>query len=600
MERLKRSRGSVVAGITGAVMVYAHSLMAAPIEGPLGMEFYSPPAVMQGSHGDLIWYRNADIDLGPQAPFTRSWDVAYWSVDSNGRPNLVTGSVIVPTASWAGEGVRPVLSYAVGTHGLGQHCAPSLQLAAGSDYEAANLAEAINRGYAVVITDNAGYTNGDTPTYLSGESQAHAALDIVTAATQIPGAAIEDDRVVVWGYSQGGQTGNWIAEIHPQYAPGMNIVGIATGGTPADIAYTGYNLDGDAGSAFLLGAIIGYEAEYGDDIPLYELANSYGLQQIEVGKSQCVFESLFHFMGSELADFTLQNRPLEDLITIPTVEQVLTAQNLGNTKPEVPLYMYHGQADEFIPLDQHIDLKQRYCELGANVRFDVFPSEHIATQFQAAPYALDWLDERVQGRPAYNACYTGQPEPQSTANVYDEALIFTLDNWPLDATIRLGTLRQEVKLPEESTFYADSDVTNQTLNGTLNIPRFYTQLNIVLPLDVNLTIDPTLPTSGSVELDGEGKLHIHGSAYTTVKVNSAGIGWIQIPFGCRTSEPAEFPIDFDGPVSDLGAGNITFQGSTSFSKMRGCGLFNGLFTVLMSGPGQLYQFNVAPPEPFGY
>jgi len=31
--------------------------------------------------------------------------------------------------------------------------------------------------------------------------------------------------------------------------------------------------------------------------------------------------------------------------------------------------------------------------------------------------------------------------------------------------------------------------------------------------------------------------------------------------------------------------------------MRNCGLFNGLFTVLMSGPGQTYSFNVAPPAP---
>lgn len=596
-------RTNLLSGLTLAAALLPIPLTpisAAPIAGPTGMEFYSPPTITPGVHGDLIWYRPAAINLGPEAPFTRSWDVAYWSTDANGISNVVTGSVILPAARWGGEGNRPVLSYAVGTHGLGQHCAPSLQLGAGTDYEQANIAKAVNEGYAVVITDNAGYTNGDTPTYLAGRSQANAALDIVTAATQIPGVGIVDDRVVVWGYSQGGQTGAWIAETHQEYAPNMNLVGIAAGGTPADIPYTAFNLDGDAGMAFLLGAIIGYEAEYGGAIPLYDLANPYGLSQINVGKSQCIFEALFQFMGDELADFTKESRPLSDLITIPSVDGVLTAQNLGNNKPEVPLYLYHGQADEFIPLDQHITLKNRYCAMGSNVQFDVFPSEHIATQFQAAPYALAWLNDRIEGKPAYSACYTGQPEPITTANTYNDALIFTLDNWPLDASIRLGTLRQYVNLPEASTFYADSDITNQRLDGTLNIPKFFTRLNIILPLDVNLTIDPTLPTRGSVELDTAGQLHIHGSAYTTVKVNSAGVGWIQIPFGCRTKEPAEFPIDFDGPISDLGGGNITFSGTTSFSNMTGCGLFNGLFTVLMSGPGQQYIFNVSPPEPFTY
>lgn len=592
--------GLCAAGLTSALTVPLSPLIAAPVMGPDGMEFYSPPTITSGNHGDLIWYREADIDLGKDAPFTLSWDVAYWSMDSNGQPNVVTGSVIMPTARWGGSDSRPMLSYAVGTHGLGQSCAPSLQLAAGTDYEKANIAAAINRGYAVLVTDNAGYTNGDTPTYLAGQSQAHAVLDIVTAATQIPEAAISDDRVAIWGYSQGGQTGAWIAEIKQDYAPEMNIVGIAAGGTPADVPYTAFNLDGDAGSAFLLGAIIGYEAEHGSAMPLYELANNYGLQQIEVGKSQCVFESLFYFMGDELAEYTLEHRPLDDLINIPSVNEVLNNQNLGNVKPSVPMYMYHGQADEFIPLDQHIDLKDKYCAMGSNVEFQVFPSEHIATQFQAAPYALDWLDDRIEGLPAFSACYTGQPEPLSTANSYDGALIFTLDNWLLDANIRLGTLRQNVALPEASRFYADSDVTNKTLTGTLNVPEFFTRLNIILPLDVNLTIEPTLPTSGYVELDSTGNLHIDGSAYTTVKVNSAGVGWIQIPFGCRTKEPAEFPIGFDGPVSDLGGGNITFSGSTSFSSMTGCGLFNGLFTVIMSGPGQEYRFNVAPPEPFTY
>ncbi|HAG94285.1 MAG: Triacylglycerol lipase [Pseudomonadales bacterium] len=593
-------QGLCAAGLTSLLTLPLTPLTAAPVLGPEGMDFYSPPTITAGNHGDLIWYREANIDLGKDAPFTRSWDVAYWSVDSNGRPNVVTGSVILPTARWSGTGSRPVLSYAVGTHGLGQRCAPSLQLAAGTDYEQANIAAAINRGYAVLITDNAGYTNGDTPTYLAGESQAHAAVDIVTAATQIPEAGIVDDQVAIWGYSQGGQTGAWIAEIQQDYVPDMNIVGIAAGGTPADVPYTSFNLDGDAGSAFLLGAIIGYEAEYGSAMPLYELANNYGLQQIEVGKSQCVFESLFNFMGDELAQYTLDNRPLSDLITIASVNEVLTDQNLGNVKPSVPMYMYHGQADEFIPLDQHIDLKDKYCAMGSNIRFQVFPSEHIATQFQAAPYALDWIDDRFAGKPAFSACYTGQPEPESTANPYDGALIFTLDNWKLDADIRLGTLRQNVILPEESTFYADSDVTNRSLIGTLNVPQFFTRLNIILPLDVNLTIDPTLPTSGYVELDTSGDLHIDGNAYTTVKVNSAGVGWIQIPFGCRTKEPAEFPITFDGPISDLGGGNITFSGTTTFSSMTGCGLFNGLFTVLMSGPGQQYRFNVSPPEPFTY
>jgi len=31
--------------------------------------------------------------------------------------------------------------------------------------------------------------------------------------------------------------------------------------------------------------------------------------------------------------------------------------------------------------------------------------------------------------------------------------------------------------------------------------------------------------------------------------------------------------------------------------MTGCGIWSGLFSTLMSGPGQTYEFTVAPPAP---
>ena len=52
---------------------------------------------------------------------------------------------------------------------------------------------------------------------------------------------------------------------------------------------------------------------------------------------------------------------LSDLLQIDSVANTLNAQNLGNNPVSVPMYMFHGQADEFIPLAQHVDLKRTYC-----------------------------------------------------------------------------------------------------------------------------------------------------------------------------------------------------------------------------------------------
>src|SRR5690606_31357591 len=192
-----------------------------------------------------------------------------------GAPNLVTGTVIVPSAAWSGSGARPVVNYAVGTHGLAQKCAPSMQLAAGSDYESANISAAVNEGYAVLVTDNPGYTTGDRPTYLAGKAQAHALLDLFTAATQLPDAGIgAASKTAIWGYSQGGQTSSTAGEVQRSYAPDMNLVGIAAGSTPADFISTAEYLNASTGASFLLQAVIGLAEQYPDGIPLDDLASA--------------------------------------------------------------------------------------------------------------------------------------------------------------------------------------------------------------------------------------------------------------------------------------------------------------------------------------
>ena len=63
-------------------------------------------------------------------------------------------------------------------------------MARGSDYENANIAAALNAGYAVLVSDNPGYTTGATPTYLAGAAQGHALLDLFRAATQVPSSGV--------------------------------------------------------------------------------------------------------------------------------------------------------------------------------------------------------------------------------------------------------------------------------------------------------------------------------------------------------------------------------------------------------------------------
>ena len=579
------------------------SASAAPVVGPAGTAFYNALSPT-GSHGDLLSYRATTVNLGAGAPGVNAWNVMYQSSDSLGAANVVTGTVLVSAAAWTGSGPRPVVLYAVGTHGLAQGCAPSMQLAAGTDYENANIAAALKAGYAVLVTDNAGYTNGATPTYLAGASQGHALLDIFKAATQIPAVGLSaSTKVAIWGFSQGGQTAAWAGELKASYANSLNLVGVAAGGIPADFKTTAAYLDGSAGASFLLAGVIGLAQEYPNDIPISQLASPAGQAAIAKGKSECVFEALFEFQNHQLSEYTVGNQTLSQLEAIPSVSATLDAQNLGKNKIPVPLYQYHGQADEFIPLDQTIALKKNYCSKFANVTFAVYPGEHIMTQFQAAPYVLSWLGDRFAGKATLGNCIELAAQPKSTANPAGGDFIVSLKGWNLSGSVTVKNLGQTITLPSGSTFSGDTNLTKNSLTGNLVVPDFQSHIAIagLLPLDVKLTIKQVTPATGTATLDKAGQLHVHGKAQVNISIVSVGESVLQLPTGCTTSAPVDLPLDFDGPVSALGAGNLVFSGTTTFPGLSGCGAIYGpLLSAFFSGAGQKYTFNVTPPAPVNW
>ncbi|NLD76784.1 MAG: Triacylglycerol lipase [Acidimicrobiales bacterium] len=598
------------AAAAASLAVTAATLVALPAgtAGASGPAFYDAPATMPaGAHGTLVRSATAAVNIAG-APGVNAWTIMYKSQDSNGADNIVTGTLLVPKARWDSgffglNGPRPLLAYAPGSHGLANHCAPSRQFAAGTDYENANIAAALAKNWAVVVTDYEGYTNGATPTYLAGRSQGQAVLDSILAARQVSGTGLSASaRSAVWGYSQGGQSAAWAGEIASSYAPGINLTGVAAGGVPGDFKASARNLNGSTGAAFLLGGVVGLAEEYPAEIPFDLIANDAGKAAVADAKQKCVFESLFDYRNRDIGDYTLGGLTLEQLLGIPSVSATLDAQNLGANRIDVPLYQYHGQSDEFLPLDQAIDLKKSYCANGSNVKFDLYQGEHIATQFQAASYATNWLSDRLSGKPQFwNDCGQNGPEPVSTALPGGGDFVVPLDGWKLDGSLYIkGGIRSTVDLPSSSTFTAQANVTAQTLDGSLSVPTFTRLIRILgFPIEAKITLTDTSAT-GTASVDRNGQLQISGNAKAHITIASAGEFGIHIPIGCRTSKPVDFGLDFTGPVSALGNGTMRFTGSTTFPSLTGCGLWGPALGLIFSGPGNTFDFTVLPQAPTAY
>ncbi|GAA2142640.1 alpha/beta hydrolase family protein [Actinomadura napierensis] len=141
----------------------------------------------------------------PSASVTRS--ISYVSEGVGGKRITVTGTVAVPKGK-APRGGWPVISWAHGTTGNADVCAPSRDTATGPAHDYLSLTEGyldkwVAHGFAVVQTDYEGMgTPGGHP-YMNGASEANTVLDIVRAAREAAPRIGRDWYVA--GHSQGGQ-----------------------------------------------------------------------------------------------------------------------------------------------------------------------------------------------------------------------------------------------------------------------------------------------------------------------------------------------------------------------------------------------------------
>nr|WP_245975797.1 lipase family protein [Amycolatopsis palatopharyngis] len=372
----------------------------APAEDP----FYTPPDPLPAvAAGEILRLRSVDVFAEPlrllPAP-VRAWQLLYRSTSASGAPNAVSGTLLVPPTPWQ-DGPRPLVTYAVGTHGLGDSCAPSYKLRTGTENEIALIAQALFKGWAVVLTDYEGLGTPGTHTYATGQSEGRAMLDAARAAANVPGAGLSSSGPVgIFGYSQGGQAAAFAAELQPSYAPDVRVVGAAPGGVPADLAEVAEFNEGGAAFGLVIGAAIGLATAY-PEVPFAEILNERGRALVERVEQACVVELGAAAPFGRLQDFVTVPDPLSD----PRWQTRLTDNKAGQHRPGVPVFLYHAAYDELIPYRTGKALLARYCDLGATVQWQRIPlAEHIIGVSVGGPIAMEWLGSRFAGKPARNTC----------------------------------------------------------------------------------------------------------------------------------------------------------------------------------------------------
>lgn len=412
MGRHSAAMGLMVAALAAAAVSVVHPLAASqhqqdasPAVAPPAQDaFYQPPSPLPaGAPGAIIRSRPTTVYAAPGGLLpvpVHAWQVLYLSTSALGEANAVSATVLVPDTPWA-DGPRPIVTYAVGTHGLGDQCAPSYQMRTGTEGESAMIGHALAQGWAVVVTDYEGLGTPGTHTYAVGVSEGHAVLDAARAAQRLAEAGLRTDAPVgIWGYSQGGQAAAWAGELQPAYAPELRVAGVAAGGVPADVARVARHLDGGPAAGLVLAGAVGYGSAY-PDLPLDSMLNDAGKAAATRIANSCTGDIVAQHAFRHMAEYTTIPDPLDE----PHFAARLAENRAGRHAPAAPVLLYHGTLDEVIPLAIGQQLFADYCTLGARVRWQPIPLlGHVQAAVASSPIVVSWLSDRFAGNTAPTSC----------------------------------------------------------------------------------------------------------------------------------------------------------------------------------------------------
>ncbi|GAA4617672.1 lipase family protein [Actinoallomurus liliacearum] len=363
--------------------------------------FYSAPADI-GSYqpGQVVADRKITPKVGDLATTTDAWQISYRTDDSHGQPELAVTTLLVPKKAWTGGGPRPIVSVQAAEDSTGTQCAPSYGVSSGQGYAASSAiypAAVLAKGWAVAMPD----FEGPKSVFMGGPQAGHAVLDGIRAVRNLGAGGVGTTNPwALNGYSGGAQATGWAAELQPSYAPDVTLVGAAMGGVPADPAAVARSLDGGIFSGFEAAATVSLAAEY-PEAGIDDLTNAEGKEALQKARGKCLTDLLTGFTFKRLADYTTVPDPL----SVPSVAAMLKKNTMGAAAPTTPIYDYHADTDEIVPVAQDDALTRAWCAKGATVQVvrDLL-GEHAVEMVVRQNDVLSFLTDRFAGRTPGNTC----------------------------------------------------------------------------------------------------------------------------------------------------------------------------------------------------
>jgi len=88
----------------------------------------------------------------------------------------------------------------------------------------------------------------------------------------------------------------------------------------------------------------------------------------------------------------------------PVAGDIFAITRMDGMKSAVPLYVYSGDQEFWIPAWGARNYFAQQCALGATAVYRDVLGEHLIAAVLGYPEAVAWVDQRLQGIPARNEC----------------------------------------------------------------------------------------------------------------------------------------------------------------------------------------------------
>lgn len=393
-------------------------------------DFYRPSAgvVAAARPGEILRVRRINpAFMGLLQLNVDGWQLLYRTNNSRGEAIATVTTVLKPRGE-APAGGRKLLSYQIAEDSVAQYCAPSYVIQSGAipvDYVNAAetlipLAAGIGQGWTVALPDY----QGPNSAYGASRMNAQATLDGIRAVENFEPAQLSgaSTPVALWGYSGGTIPSSFVPEIKESYAPELNIVGVAAGGVaPGDYAAVVRHNNSSLYAGLISASFVGLATEYPEMARVMrERVDIVGQLVLGSKKILCHPQGAIVFPGFNYLG-TFQGA---DPLALPEIRDAIADNSLGQATPSVPIYFYHAQNDELIPIGGTDAAIDKYCREGAPSVTYVreFLAEHLSGVLSHLPGAFDWLRDRLNGVPAPAGCDITSPVSTVTEPEFAQVL----------------------------------------------------------------------------------------------------------------------------------------------------------------------------------